>query len=190
MRAISTVDVALWDLLGQYTGQPIYNLLGGRSRDRIPIYNTCVSHAMTPLLDCLAWMEGRAGELSKELLATGVRAMKIWSWDQFGDQTHHAEFLQMTPVRHGLASCYQNPSSAFSQPVKTPCERPVQGESVAYAESRPRACLCKKTACELTGVVLRFRLEQINCQLFSTVNQVALISYLPGESVIHPKRFI
>ena len=33
-RAISAVDVALWDLLGQYTGQPIYNLLGGRSRDR------------------------------------------------------------------------------------------------------------------------------------------------------------
>ena len=84
MRAISTVDVALWDLLGQYTGQPIYNLLGGRSRDRIPIYNTCVSHAMAPLLDCHAWMEGRAGELSQELLATGVRAMKIWPWDQFG----------------------------------------------------------------------------------------------------------
>ena len=42
-RAISTVDVALWDLLGQYKGQPIYNLLGGRCRDRIPIYNTCVS---------------------------------------------------------------------------------------------------------------------------------------------------
>src|SRR5438034_11252067 len=27
-RAISAVDIALWDLLGQYTGQPIYNLLG------------------------------------------------------------------------------------------------------------------------------------------------------------------
>ena len=43
-RAISAVDVALWDLLGQYTGQPIYNLLGGRCRDRIWIYNTCVGH--------------------------------------------------------------------------------------------------------------------------------------------------
>ena len=29
-------------------------------------------------------MEGRAGELAQELLATGVRAMKIWPWDQFG----------------------------------------------------------------------------------------------------------
>ena len=82
MRAISTVEVALWDLLGQYTGQPIYNLLGGRSRDRIPIYNTCVSHG--PHMDYHAWMEGRAGELAQELLATGVRGMKIWPWDQFG----------------------------------------------------------------------------------------------------------
>ena len=82
MRAISTVDVALWDLLGQYTGQPIYNLLGGRSRDRIPICNTCVSHG--PHMDYHAWMEGRASELAQELLATGVRAMKIWPWDQFG----------------------------------------------------------------------------------------------------------
>ena len=33
MRAISAVDVALWDILWQYTGQPIYILLGGRNRD-------------------------------------------------------------------------------------------------------------------------------------------------------------
>ena len=25
-RAISAVDIALWDILGQYTGQPVYNL--------------------------------------------------------------------------------------------------------------------------------------------------------------------
>src|SRR5690349_20591715 len=36
-RALSAVDVALWDIFGQYTGQPIYNLLGGRNRDRIRI---------------------------------------------------------------------------------------------------------------------------------------------------------
>ena len=47
-RAISAVDIALWDIAGQHTGQPIYNLLGGRSRDRIPIYNTCLSHGPNP----------------------------------------------------------------------------------------------------------------------------------------------
>jgi len=82
MRAISAVDVALWDLLGQYTGQPIYNLLGGRSRDRIPVYNTCVSYGTCR--DFQSWAEGDAGELARDLLSQGIRAMKIWPWDQFG----------------------------------------------------------------------------------------------------------
>ena len=82
MRAISAVDVALWDLLGQHTGQPIYNLLGGRNRDRIRIYNTCVSHG--PYQDYHEWREGRTGELAKDLLAHNIKAMKIWPFDQFG----------------------------------------------------------------------------------------------------------
>lgn len=81
-RAISALDVALWDILGQYTGQPIYTLLGGRNRDRIGIYNTCVSHG--PHQDYHAWAEGRSGELAQDLLRHGIRAMKIWPFDQFG----------------------------------------------------------------------------------------------------------
>ncbi len=38
VEAISAVDIALWDLMGKITGQPIYNLLGGRTRDRIRVY--------------------------------------------------------------------------------------------------------------------------------------------------------
>lgn len=83
MRAISAVDVALWDILGQYTGQPIYALLGGRNRDRIAIYNTCVSHGKHQ--DFHRWREQeKTGELAAELLASGIKAMKIWPFDQFG----------------------------------------------------------------------------------------------------------
>lgn len=82
MRAISALDLALWDILGQATGQPLYTLLGGRSRDRVPVYNTCVGAG--PYLDLDAWMNGRAGELAEELLADGITAMKIWPFDQFG----------------------------------------------------------------------------------------------------------
>jgi galactonate dehydratase len=81
-RALSAVDVALWDILGQHTGQPIYTLLGGRNRDRVPVYNTCVSHG--PFKDYHAWREGRAGELAEDLLRSGITAMKIWPFDQFG----------------------------------------------------------------------------------------------------------
>ena len=43
-RGNSAVDVALWDIFGQAVGQPIYQLLGGASRDRIRIYNTCAGY--------------------------------------------------------------------------------------------------------------------------------------------------
>ena len=38
------MDIALWDLFGKATGQPVYQLLGGLSRDRIRTYNTCAGY--------------------------------------------------------------------------------------------------------------------------------------------------
>src|SRR3954447_15065381 len=40
IMAISAVDVALWDIVGKATGQPIWRLLGGKIRDRLPVYST------------------------------------------------------------------------------------------------------------------------------------------------------
>ena len=82
MRAISAIDVALWDLAGQHAGQPIYNLLGGRNRDRIAVYNTCVGSGKYH--DYTAWTGGHAGELAQDLLKQGIKAMKIWPFDRFG----------------------------------------------------------------------------------------------------------
>src|SRR4051812_24238488 len=41
MRGLSAIDVALWDILGQAAGMPIWQVLGGAARDRITTYNTC-----------------------------------------------------------------------------------------------------------------------------------------------------
>ena len=38
MSAISGIEQALWDILGKYLGQPIYQLLGGAVRDKIKLY--------------------------------------------------------------------------------------------------------------------------------------------------------
>ncbi len=38
MAAISAVDIALWDLLGKDAKQPVFRLLGGRTKEKIPVY--------------------------------------------------------------------------------------------------------------------------------------------------------
>ena len=38
LEAISGIDIAVWDIFGKATGQPVYNLLGGRMRSRIRAY--------------------------------------------------------------------------------------------------------------------------------------------------------
>ncbi len=38
MSAIAAVDVALWDIKGKVLNTPVYNLLGGRSRDGVMVY--------------------------------------------------------------------------------------------------------------------------------------------------------
>ena len=65
MRAISALDIALWDLFGQHVGQPIYNLLGGRNRERIRVYNTCVN---TPKYADQDGFLNQPGELARSLL--------------------------------------------------------------------------------------------------------------------------
>jgi L-alanine-DL-glutamate epimerase-like enolase superfamily enzyme len=104
---LSALDTALWDLLGQSVGKPIYALLGGPARERIRIYNTCVGYGQHrrrstlpsagspealdrrgPYEDQSAWQEeGRAGELAASLLEMGITAMKIWPFDVFRADT-------------------------------------------------------------------------------------------------------
>ncbi|AWT60078.1 MAG: D-galactonate dehydratase [Candidatus Moanabacter tarae] len=63
MRAISAIDIALWDLKGQVAGLPIYELLGGAVRKKIRVYATGMPY------------EG-AADLARALLDEGIVAMK------------------------------------------------------------------------------------------------------------------
>ena len=38
MTAISAIDIAVWDLMGKLVGKPVFKLLGGRTKERIPVY--------------------------------------------------------------------------------------------------------------------------------------------------------
>jgi D-galactarolactone cycloisomerase len=71
-HAISGIDIALWDLLGQATGQPISRLLGGVYRERIKPYGSLLFDEPPILKErLLAAME------------RGFKAFKL-GWHQFG----------------------------------------------------------------------------------------------------------
>ncbi len=99
MRAVSGIDIALWDILGQSCSQPIYRLLGGKSREAVPIYNTCVSYGSYTDRD--RFIEDPGG-LAKELLSEGIRAMKVWPFDEYSIATR-GQSISTENLKKGVA---------------------------------------------------------------------------------------
>jgi D-galactarolactone cycloisomerase len=71
-HAISGIDIALWDVLGQATSQPVGRLLGGRYRDRVQPYASVLMEHPAALANRL-----------RAIRAQGFRAFKI-GWGPFG----------------------------------------------------------------------------------------------------------
>ncbi len=119
MRAISAIDVALWDILGQVSGQPVWKLLGGAAQESVRIYNTCGGpgyggvktktedsgkHPGWPgygdegepgtLQDNWASIHA-AGDLAEELAAEGIAGMKVWPFDRY---MHRHGSLHLSPA--------------------------------------------------------------------------------------------
>lgn len=67
MVAISAVDIALWDLLGKILNQPVFRLLGGKTKQKIPVY---ASRLYSQPLDNLA-------REARQYKDQGYRAMKL-----------------------------------------------------------------------------------------------------------------
>jgi D-galactarolactone cycloisomerase len=71
-HTISGIDIALWDILGQVTAQPVGRLLGGRYRDRVRPYASLLMDHPEPLAEQL-----------RQIAARGFQAFKI-GWGPFG----------------------------------------------------------------------------------------------------------
>ena len=119
-RGNSAFDIALWDLFGQATGQPIAQLLGGFSRQDIRTYNTCAgveyikkangqstsnyalhSGSQSEYDDLNAFMD-RADELALSLLDEGITAMKIWPFDLAAEKTR-GQYISQADLKSALS---------------------------------------------------------------------------------------
>ena len=104
-RGNSAMDIALWDLFGKAHGKPICDMLGGRSRDKIRVYNTCAGYKYirdSSAQSVANWhvgeqggpyedLEGflhRADEVALSLLEQGITGMKIWPFDIAAERTN------------------------------------------------------------------------------------------------------
>jgi L-alanine-DL-glutamate epimerase-like enolase superfamily enzyme len=121
LRALSAIDLALWDILGQVCEMPVWQLLGGKARDRVRVYNSSGgpsygrrTGAQTdqgwpghgdigkqgPLED--NWSSNfAAGDLAEELLSEGYTAMKFWTFDRAYHE-HGPHFLPWSAVKECL----------------------------------------------------------------------------------------
>lgn len=108
-RAASAIDLALWDIFGKAVNQPVVQVLGGWTRNRIRTYNTCAgaqymrrsetqssanwglgtsdAKEISGFDDLNDFLE-RAGDLAQSLLDEGITAMKIWPFDLAAEKTH------------------------------------------------------------------------------------------------------
>jgi L-alanine-DL-glutamate epimerase-like enolase superfamily enzyme len=89
-HTISGIDIALWDVLGQATGQPVGRLLGGRYRSRVRPYASILMEDPPALADRL-----------HEVQSQGFRAFKI-GWGPFGRRSGAVDEAIVTAAREAV----------------------------------------------------------------------------------------
>lgn len=122
MRALSAIDLALWDILGQSLNCPIWQLLGGKVQDKVPVYNSSGSptYCMGKKESSPSWpgfgtTSGQKGkyednwashneplEYVAELIEEGFKAVKVWPLDELAKQCAGTLRLKSNEVRKAL----------------------------------------------------------------------------------------
>ena len=98
LRALSAIDIALWDLVGQELDQPIYNLLGGKVRDKIKIYNTVGSYGK--------WQDNEFEKKDpvgflQSLLDEGIDVVKAYYLNDYA-QASGGNFISSKDIKQAL----------------------------------------------------------------------------------------
>lgn len=121
VRGNGAVDIALWDLLGQASGEPVGRLLGGPVASAVRVYNTCAGYdyvkaegnqsssnwglpaddtASRPYEDLEGFLQ-RPAELTRSLMDEGYTGMKVWPFDGAAERTRGLD-ISTAELRAGM----------------------------------------------------------------------------------------
>ena len=95
MRALSAIDLALWDALGKSLNAPVYRLIGGKANPQVRLYNTCFPYKYD--------FNREPEKIMRELIDTrGIRAIKVWPFDGAANRNRR-QFITEQDIQQALA---------------------------------------------------------------------------------------
>jgi galactonate dehydratase len=97
MRALSAINIAQWDILGQVCGMPLYRLLGGSYNKKIRVYNTYTNGRAIN-----GWtVEDDLEKIAKFLVGQGIGAIKFCPFDKIASR-NNGEYISKKDIDEGL----------------------------------------------------------------------------------------
>ena len=119
MRALSAVDLALWDIKGQVCGQTVWQLLGGKTQDGVRIYHSTgygrgqMAEAggtwpgygrmgvKEPLNDYWNAVHEPAA-FARELVKEGIGGVKLWPFDAAAHKPNGSVYVSPADIEDGM----------------------------------------------------------------------------------------
>ncbi|MEO6907764.1 MAG: mandelate racemase/muconate lactonizing enzyme family protein [Abditibacteriaceae bacterium] len=139
LRALSAIDLALWDIKGQAAGMPVWQLLGGKSQEGVRIYSSIGYGRDVKPHAIGSWPGyGQMGEkqplndywsavnepvtFANELLAEGIGAAKLWTLDFAAHKLNGNIYVSYADIEKAL-----EPFHAIREAVGTKLELILDG---------------------------------------------------------------